>query len=98
MIHPGILQSDGIQHAGRGFRYSVGRVTQAWRKGGTLQADCAHVAVGKALDPCVFFAEADTPGQQHQRCCQGQAAEFCRKRLLIGVGQFCHCGLSKKSC
>ncbi len=57
LIHPGILQPDGVEHPARGFKYPMGLIAQTSGSGGPLQADCAGVAIGKACNPCILFAK-----------------------------------------
>lgn len=55
----GVLQADSVEHASGGFHHPVRRVAEARFQRGALEADGAHIPIGKAFDPRVFFAEAN---------------------------------------
>jgi len=76
VVHAGVLQADGVDHALRGFRDAVRGVAKARLARGALQDDGADIAVGEALDARVFLAEADTAGQQDNGGGEIQSAEF----------------------
>ena len=59
MVCTGILQTDSIEHAGRCFSDPVWPVAESGLQRSTLQADGTDIPVGKAGNPCIFFAKAD---------------------------------------
>src|SRR5256884_5373405 len=67
LIDPGVLQPDGIQHAGRSLVHPVRGIAEARLAGRALEHDGAGVAVREALDPGVLLAEADAAREQHDR-------------------------------
>ena len=84
-FHAGILQSDGVEHAGRRFPDAVRRVAEpGFLKLSPLEDDGARVAVREARDAGVFLAESDAAGQQDHGRRQLQSAEIERK----AVGHF----------
>ena len=58
LLDAGVLQPDGIQHAGGGLVDAVRRVAEPRLAGRALEHDGAGVAVGETLDAGVFLAEA----------------------------------------
>jgi hypothetical protein len=51
-------------------------ITEARLQRRTLETHGADIPIGKAFDPCVFFAEADTTGEQDNRRVEAHTAEF----------------------
>src|SRR5690606_18222809 len=67
VVDAGILQPDGVQHAGRRLPDPMRRIAETRLQGRALQHDRADVAVREPFDPRVFLAEAYTAGKQHDR-------------------------------
>src|SRR5581483_11054131 len=54
LIHPRILQSDRIEHAGRRLVHTMRRVTGPGREGRAFEYDRSSIAVREALDARVL--------------------------------------------
>ena len=60
-------------------------VAKARFEGGALEADRPDITVGKALDPGILFAKADTAGEQHQRRIELHATEIDGQHGLVSL-------------
>jgi hypothetical protein len=76
LLDAGVLQPDGVEHAGGSLADAVGRIAEPRLAGRPLEHDGARVTVGEPLDARVFLAEAHAPGEQHDRGGEIQAAEL----------------------
>jgi hypothetical protein len=79
MIDAGILQADGVEHAGRRLVHPVRWIAQARLAGGALEHDRPGIAVAEPLHTRVFLAKADAARQQHDRRGELQPAESDRQ-------------------
>ena len=87
VVRAGVLQPDGVQHAGRRFEHAVRRIAEARIERRALQHDRRRRPGSRTLDARVFLAEPHAAREQHDGRGEIEPAEVEAKGVVDESGE-----------